>query len=196
MTGSRETHLVELVDTLGGPVGATTVDEAHRAPGRLHRAFSVFLRDPAGRVLLQQRAAVKTRFPLRWANTCCGHPLPGERPAAAAARRLVEELGVRDVELTEIGVYSYRAEDPATGRVEHEFDHVLVGDVPADPGLLIDPAEVADVRWVPVAELSAALEQESGSYAPWLAGVTATLVRHLVSAPSGADRTLGRPGGR
>src|SRR6202008_2383007 len=105
-------------DGQGAPVGSATVDEAHRAPGRLHRAFSVFLRDPAGgRVLRQQRAAVKPRFPLRWANSCCGHPLPGEEVAVAAGRRLIEELGVRDVPLIEVGVYTYRAEDPESGRV-------------------------------------------------------------------------------
>jgi isopentenyl-diphosphate delta-isomerase len=196
MSESREGHLVELVDTLGRPVGAATVDEAHRAPGRLHRAFSVFLRDPTGRVLLQQRAAVKTRFPLRWANTCCGHPLPAERPATAAARRLVEEVGVRGIALTEIGVYSYRADDPVTGRVEHEFDHVLVGEVPADPRLVIDPAEVAGVRWVPVAQLSAALAQDPESYAPWLPGVADVLMEHLASTPRAADDTREWSGGR
>ena len=75
----------------GRPIGSATVDEAHQAPGQLHRAFSVFLRDADGRVLLQQRAAAKTRFPLRWANTCCGHPAPGEesgsRPRGGWSRR-------------------------------------------------------------------------------------------------------------
>jgi len=179
VTASRETHLVELVDTDGAPAGAATVSDAHRAPGRLHRAFSVLLRDPSGRVLLQRRAAVKTRFPLRWANTCCGHPLPGETPTAAAARRLVEEIGVADVELTDIGVYSYYAEDPATGLVEYEYDHVLLGDVPADVRLLLDPDEVADVRWISVEELNAGMREDLRSYAPWLPGVTERLIRHL-----------------
>lgn len=71
---SREEHLVELVDDAGRARGQTTVAAAHQPPGRLHRAFSVLLVDPDGQVLLQRRAAVKTRFPLRWANSCCGHP--------------------------------------------------------------------------------------------------------------------------
>ena len=192
MTASRETHLVELVDTEGTPAGAVTVSDAHRAPGQLHRAFSVFLRDPSGRVLLQQRAAVKTRFPLRWANTCCGHPLPGETPAAAAGRRLVEELGVGDVELTEVGVYSYYAEDPTTGLVEYEYDHVLLGDVPAEARLLVDPAEVAEVRWTSVEELNAGLREDLRSYAPWLPGVTERLIRHLALPPA-ADPALTSP---
>lgn len=175
MTISRETHQVELVDEDGVPVGSATVDVAHRAPGRLHRAFSVFLRDAAGRVLLQQRAAVKTRFPLRWANTCCGHPLPGEEVAVAASRRLIEEIGVDGVELVEIGVYSYYADDPASGRVEYEYDHVLLGDLPAGHDPVPDPDEVAALRWVPVAELRAAIAADPRSYAPWLAGVVECL---------------------
>jgi isopentenyl-diphosphate delta-isomerase len=186
---SRESHIVELVDETGVPIGSTTVDEAHQAPGRLHRAFSVFLRDPTGRVLLQQRAAVKTRFPLRWANTCCGHPEPGEPVTLAGARRLVEEIGVGGAELTEVGVYAYYAEDPTSGRVEYEFDHVLVGDLPAGSQLLPDPDEVADTRWVSIGELQRAIAAEPRQYAPWLAGVTERLAEYLAPSagiPSGS----------
>jgi isopentenyl-diphosphate delta-isomerase len=191
MSDSRETHLVELVDRAGNAMGSATVDEAHRAPGRLHRAFSVFLLDPDGRVLLQQRATIKTRFPLRWANTCCGHPEPGESLSTAAARRLVEEIGVGGVALTEIGVYSYYAEDPATGRVEYEYDHVLVGDLPAGRNILPDPHEVAAVRWVTPDELRHGLDTDTRAYAPWLAGVTERLLAHLHS-----DDAPERSGGR
>lgn len=124
---TRENHLVELVDDAGRTRGETTVSAAHQPPGQLHRAFSVLLVDPDGRVLLQRRASVKTRFPLRWANSCCGHPAPGESLVEAANRRLREELGAGPVELTEVGVYAYYAEDPATSRVEFEYDHVLRG---------------------------------------------------------------------
>jgi isopentenyl-diphosphate delta-isomerase len=179
MTESREDHLVELVQADGTAIGTTTVSEAHQPPGQLHRAFSVFLMDPTGRVLLQQRAAIKTRFPLRWANTCCGHPLPAESLADAAARRLVEEVGVGGVALKEVGVYSYYAEDPATGRVEYEYDHVLVGELPADRKILPDPTEVAAVRWVTPEELREGLTSDARSYAPWLPGVTQRLLAHL-----------------
>jgi isopentenyl-diphosphate delta-isomerase len=185
---SRETHLVELVDAEGVGTGSATVQEAHEAPGQLHRAFSVFLRDADGRLLLQQRAATKTRFPLRWGNTCCGHPSPGEDVRIAAARRLVEEVGIGGVALTEVGVYSYYAEDPASGRVEYEYDHVLVGDMPSGRAIMPDPDEVAGVRWVPLAELRAALVDDPRSYAPWLSGVTERLAAALAgptSSPSG-----------
>ncbi len=166
LTG-RELELVELVDSSGTPVGATTVTAAHTAPGQLHRAFSVLLFDAHGRTLLQQRAAVKTRFPLRWANTCCGHPAPGASVVEAATRRLAEELGVTGVSLHDVGVYTYRATDEATARVEHEYDHVLVGHVADDLALAPDPAEVAAARWVP----AASLEPSGPDYAPWLSGV-------------------------
>ncbi|WBB61003.1 isopentenyl-diphosphate Delta-isomerase [Streptomyces sp. WMMC500] len=178
---TRESHLVELVDAGGTALGSLMVAEAHTAPGRLHRAYSVMLLDDQGRVLLQQRAAVKTRFALRWANACCGHPAPGQGVLAAAAERLVEEIGLREVALKEAGVYLYRAEDPRTGRVEHEYDHVVVGLVPADVPLDPDPAEVADVRWVPPEELRADLAAHPDHYAPWLGGV-------LAVATNAADR--------
>jgi isopentenyl-diphosphate delta-isomerase len=169
---SRENDLVELVDPDGQAIGESTVEDAHRAPGLLHRAFSVLLVDPSGRLLLQQRAAAKTRFPLRWANACCGHPGPGEPVGAAARRRLSEEVGLRAVPLTEIGVYVYRARDAQTGRVEHEYDHVLIGEITEDPPLILDPAEVAAVQWIPPRELHEDIDARPSHYAPWLAGVT------------------------
>ncbi|MDG4803798.1 isopentenyl-diphosphate Delta-isomerase [Micromonospora sp. WMMD980] len=168
---AREDHLVELVDDGGRAIGETTVATAHQPPGRLHRAFSVLLVDPAGRVLLQRRAAVKTRFPLRWANSCCGHPLPGQSLTEAANRRLAEELGLGPVDLTEVGVYLYYAEDPATGRVEFEYDHVLRAGVPADVAVRPDPDEVAELRWVDPGAVSADLDIDPRAYAPWLGGV-------------------------
>jgi isopentenyl-diphosphate delta-isomerase len=176
---AREAELVELVDDQGEFRGTATVLDAHEAPGMLHRAFSVFLRDSAGRVLIQQRAAVKTRFPLRWGNTCCGHPTPGEAVTVSAGRRLTEELGVEAVTLREVGVYVYFAEDPVTGRVEREYDHVLLGELPDGTEIRPDPAEVAQLRWVTVADLLADLGNTPMTYAPWLEGVTRRLAAHL-----------------
>lgn len=180
MTATRELDLVELVSAAGAPAGTATVADAHTAPGLLHRAFSVLLFDPEGRILLQQRAAAKTRFPLRWANACCGHPAPDEPTTQAAGRRLSEELGVKDLPLTEMGVYTYRAADPATDRVEHEYDHVLVGRAPGDLALAPDPAEVADTQWVPAPALLADLRTgEPQNYAPWLLGVLEVAITRL-----------------
>jgi isopentenyl-diphosphate Delta-isomerase len=167
----RESHLVELVDPAGRAIGTSTVDAAHRAPGRLHRAFSVIIVDEAGRLLLQQRAAVKTRFAMRWANACCGHPRPAEPVAVAAQRRLAEELGIVAVPLTEVGVYVYHAVDPATGRVEHEYDHVLFGRLGPARSLHPDPDEVATVTWMSPARLATELDGHPDRFAPWLGGV-------------------------
>ncbi|MFC0526179.1 isopentenyl-diphosphate Delta-isomerase [Phytohabitans kaempferiae] len=182
MSAGREAHLVELVDEEGRPVGEATVAAAHRSPGMLHRAFSVLLTAPGGRVLLQRRAAVKTRFPLRWGNACCGHPAPGQAVTEAATIRLGEELGLAPVPLTEIGVYVYRAQDPATGRVEVEYDHVLLGRIAADHSLRPDPAEVAELHWTPLGEALSGIDTRPDDYAPWLAGVLSKL--HLDSQGS------------
>jgi isopentenyl-diphosphate delta-isomerase len=192
----RESHLVELVDLDGRPAGAMTVHGAHQEPGALHRAFSVFLRDAEGRVLLQQRAAVKTRFPLRWGNTCCGHPAPGEAVATAAGRRLAEELSVRDVELTELGTFTYWAADPVTGRVEHEYDHVLLGELPEGVVPEPDPDEIAELRWVSVRSLQTGLVGAPESYAPWLAGVFEILLEHLADPERPSEESSEGPGGR
>lgn len=169
----REHLLVELVDDAGAAAGACSVAEAHAAPGRYHRAFSVLLCGPDGRVLLQQRAAVKTRFPSLWSNTCCGHPGPGQDVAAAAARRLTAELGLtpdQTTPLTEAGVLRYEAIDPGTGRAEREWDHVLVGTLsrgtPAP-----DETEVSGCAWADPGALRAEITAHPGRYTPWLAGV-------------------------
>ncbi|WP_203218289.1 isopentenyl-diphosphate Delta-isomerase [Nocardia brasiliensis] len=179
----REALLVELVDDAGHAVGTCSVALAHQAPGRLHRAFSVLLYDAQGRVLLQQRAAVKTRFPSQWANTCCGHPAPGEPVETGAAVRLAQELGLA-APLTEVGVYRYHAEDAATGRVEFEWDHVLVGKLTTGTPRP-DPAEVADYAWIHPEALRERMIAEPGSYTPWLAGVLATAERAITgTSPS------------
>jgi len=172
-TAGREHLLVELVDPAGMTTGSCTVAEAHTAPGRHHRAFSLLLYDSDGRVLLQRRAAVKTRFASRWSNTCCGHQAPGQDTVAAAAQRLAAELGLTPDQTTqpaEVGVYRYRAADPRTGHVEHEWDHVLAatiaGGTPAP-----DEAEVSGYRWVFPDALRTGIAADPGSYTPWLSGV-------------------------
>ncbi|WP_063047926.1 isopentenyl-diphosphate Delta-isomerase [Nocardia pseudovaccinii] len=166
----REALLVELVDEHGRAIGSRSVAEAHRPPGYLHRAFSVLLYDASGQILLQRRAAVKTRFPQCFSNTCCGHPAPGQDVVAAASIRLMEELNLTVTELTEAGIYRYRAADPCGDQVEHEWDHVLVGAISGD---LPDPnpAEVSECAWVDPAELLGRVSTAPESYTPWLRGV-------------------------
>ncbi|WP_245722177.1 isopentenyl-diphosphate Delta-isomerase [Nocardia crassostreae] len=185
----RETLLVELVDEQGHAAGSLSVAAAHTAPGRLHRAFSVLLFNPDGQVLLQQRAGVKTRFPLLWTNTCCGHPAPGQSVVDAAAIRLHEELGLA-ADLTEIGAFTYQASDPSTGRVEFEFDHVLIGHL-ADATPHPNPDEVETISWVHPETLPAEIDTAPDRYTPWLSGVLATITAHRSS--SATNGTNGSP---
>ena len=153
---------VVLVNEDGEPIGTMAKLAAHEAPGRLHLAFSVVLYRSDGLVLLQQRAGTKYHFPLIWANSCCSHPRPGEDVVASAERRVGEELGLA-CRLADVGTLTYRAVCPVSGLVEHEFDHVLVGVVEADPAP--DAAEVARVRWAGATEV---LEAPPADSAPWL----------------------------
>ncbi len=179
MTDVREALLVELVNEVGHSAGSTTVEAAHRAPGHLHRAFSVVIIDSADRMLLQQRAAIKTRFALRWANACCGHPAPGTVVVEAANVRLGEELGTGPLDLKELGVYEYYAEDEDSGRVEYEYDHVLLARVPeASLDLAPDPAEVAEVRWVAMDTLLEEMRDDPADFAPWLRGAVNLVINH------------------
>lgn len=164
---------VVLVSTDGEVLGSSEKRAAHEPPGHLHLAFSVFLFSPEGNVLIQQRAESKYHFPGVWANTCCSHPEPGEELVASAERRVREELGIR-ADLHEVGSFVYRAVDPVSGLVEHEFDHVLVGSI-SDMVLSPDPAEIEDWRFVDPASLTEA--GPADGYAPWFAEALAIAIR-------------------
>lgn len=160
-----EDELVVTVDEAGRPAGTMPKLAAHEGAGVLHRAFSVFLFDDDGRVLLQRRADDKHHFRGRWSNTCCSHPLPGESVTEAASRRLSEELGI-EAEAREVGSFTYRAQDPDSGLVEVEFDHVLVGRHQGE--IAPDPAEVGAVRWMDVDELRRTIATDPDAFTPWL----------------------------
>lgn len=162
MNKTRQEDLVILVDEKDNEVGMAGKAEAHRNGGRLHRAFSVLVFNPAGALLVQQRAAGKP-FSGLWANTCCSHPRPGESVEVAAHRRLKEEMGF-DCPLEEKTSFTYRA-DSGGGYVEHELDHVLTGRYDGRPE--VDPAEVADWRWAKPSELRREMAHDPDAFAPW-----------------------------
>lgn len=115
---------VILVDEQDRPTGRMEKIEAHRK-ALLHRAFSIFIFNEKGQMLLHKRAAGKYHSGGLWTNACCSHPQPGEETLAAAENRLVEEMGIR-VPLTKAFDFSYRAEFD-NGLTEYEFDHVFTG---------------------------------------------------------------------
>jgi isopentenyl-diphosphate Delta-isomerase len=160
---SQTTERVILVDERNREVGADEKLRAHRA-GALHRAFSVFVFDAGGRLLLQRRAREKYHSGGLWSNTACGHPRPGEATEAAARRRLREEMGF-ECELRRAFDFVYRAE-LGGGLVEHEYDEVFVGEFAGEPAP--DPSEVEAWRWVSMSELRRDLREEPARYTFWL----------------------------
>jgi isopentenyl-diphosphate delta-isomerase len=154
---------VILVDEHDRELGSSGKLRAH-LEGALHRAFSVFVFDAAGRLLLQKRARAKYHSGGLWSNTACGHPRPGELTAAAARRRLREEMGL-DCELREAFDFLYRVELGGE-LIEHEYDHVFVGRSEGTPAP--DPAEVEDWEWVTMGELRRGLREEPSRYSYWL----------------------------
>ncbi|MGV9641780.1 isopentenyl-diphosphate Delta-isomerase [Streptomyces sp. NPDC003514] len=150
--GDADAILLELVDENGVTIGTAEKLAAHQPPGQLHRAFSVFLFDERGRLLVQQRALGKYHSPGVWSNTCCGHPYPGEAPFAAAARRTFEELGVSPSLMAEAGTVRYNHPDPDSGLVEQEYNHLFVGLVQG--ALRPDPEEIGGTAFVTAAELA------------------------------------------
>ena len=151
------------------------VDERNRAIGRaekwavhhealLHRAFSIFLVDAAGRVLLQRRSRAKYHSGGLWANSCCGHPRPGEATLRAARRRLREELGAAS-RLRFAFCARYRTRLP-NGLTENELVYVYFGSAP--DSIEPNPAEVSEATWMELAELRADIRRRPRRYAYWL----------------------------
>jgi len=166
-TPPNQDPLVVLVDETNHEVGVSDKLAAHQPPALLHRAVSVLLHDDLGRILLQRRSPAKYHFAGLWANTACGHPMPGESVESAARRRLAAELRTSAGPLTPVGAFVYQAVDPVSGLMEHELDHVLVG--PVDGSVEPVPEEVAEVRWCSPAEVAARIEARPETVVPWLA---------------------------
>ena len=116
---------VILVDKNDHQIGTMGKLQAH-VEGKLHRAFSVFLFNNEGELILQQRALSKYHSGGLWTNTCCSHPSPNEDLKDAVNRRLEEELNLKNIETIEIGSVLYKAEF-GNGLTEHEYDYVFIG---------------------------------------------------------------------
>ncbi|MGW7352343.1 isopentenyl-diphosphate Delta-isomerase [Streptomyces sp. NPDC054784] len=181
---SAEPIMLELVDEEGRTIGTAEKLAAHVAPGRLHRAFSVFLFDEQGRLLLQRRALGKYHSPGVWSNTCCGHPYPGEPPFVAAARRVGEELGTAPTLLSEAGTVRYNHPDPASGLVEQEYNHLFAGFVRGE--LRPDAEEIAETVFVTPGELEK--RHADGPFSTWFMTVldaARPVIRELTGPAAG-----------
>ncbi|HEY4290062.1 MAG TPA: isopentenyl-diphosphate Delta-isomerase [Puia sp.] len=153
---------VILVNENDVPLGTMEKMEAHRK-ALLHRAFSVFIFNSKGEMLLQQRAPEKYHSAGLWTNACCSHPRPGEDTGEAARRRLCEELGF-SAPLEKIFDFTYRSEFD-NGLTEFEFDHVYIGQY--DGVIAPNPAEVSGYGYRSPEEIRVCLEQEPESFTSW-----------------------------
>jgi len=153
---------VIIVDENDNEVGVKEKMEAHRE-GRLHRAFSIFIFNSKGELLIQKRSRSKYHSGGLWSNTCCSHPKPGESIGDAAHRRLREEMGF-DCDLKEVFHFIYRA-NLNNELTEYELDHVFIGryDGEVNP----NPSEVEDWKWVNINDLKKDMEQNPNKYTVW-----------------------------
>lgn len=154
-----EVILVNERDEQCGTIGKM---EAH-TQALLHRAFSVFIFNSRGDMLLQQRAANKYHSAGLWTNACCSHPRPGEETLAAANRRLKEELGF-ETSLNKVFDFTYKTSF-SNGLTEYEFDHVFTGKYEG----LIEPdsLEVSNYTFKPMAEIQQNLQMSPQKYTAW-----------------------------
>ena len=153
-----------LVDKNDKELGSEEKIAAHQNGGKLHRAFSIFIFNSKGELLLQKRAKEKYHSALLWTNTCCSHPRFGESSIKACHRRLKEEIGF-DCDLKEKLSFVYKV-DFKDGISENEFDHVFVGKFNGAPAP--DKKEVADWKWIDVEELKKDIKENPKKYSYWL----------------------------
>lgn len=153
---------VILVDENDHPRGTMEKMEAHKK-GVLHRAFSVFIFNHKGEMLLQRRATDKYHSPGLLSNTCCSHPRPGEKTASAASRRLKEEMGM-EIPLEYKTAFTYRATFD-NGLTEHEFDHVYFGKTNNEP--IINKTEVDEYKWLSLEKIKEEIKKNPSEFTSW-----------------------------
>ncbi len=161
---SFDSERLILVDPDDREVGHASKADAHTGKGILHRAFSLFVFNSAGELLLQQRAPGKPLWPGYWANSCCSHPRVGEDMATATQRRLDEELGFACA-LDYVFKFQYHAEFGAAGS-ETELCWVYVGT--SDAKVRVNPTEIAAWRHVAPDALDREIADTPEAFTPWL----------------------------
>lgn len=155
-------EFVVLVSPEDQVLGLMEKQQAH-VNGLLHRAFSVFLFNSKGEMLLQKRASGKYHSPLKWTNAVCSHPKNGETYLEGAKRRVKEELGI-EAEILEKFSFIYKA-DVGNGLWEHELDHVFIGVFEDDFNLNKD--EVEEVRYISMQDLDREMIEHPEHFTEW-----------------------------
>lgn len=158
---------VILVDTQDNAIGSASKLLAHQQ-GLLHRAFSIFVfrQCTAGiEILLQQRAAHKYHSAGLWTNTCCSHPAPHETILDAAKKRLLEECGF-STPVEYAGSFTYYA-PVSNNYIEHELDHVLVGQYQSSADIAYNPQEIQQIKWLELQRLKVELQHKPNNFTPW-----------------------------
>jgi isopentenyl-diphosphate delta-isomerase len=151
-----------LVDEKDNEIGTGEKLNIHQ-DGKLHRAFSIFVFNSKGELLLQKRSKSKYHTASLWANTCCSHPRPNQDLEKEAKRKLMEEMEI-NCDLKEVFSFIYKA---SVGNLtEHEFDHLFIGKFDGNPKPNKD--EVEDWKWVDVNELEKDIDKTPEKYVPWL----------------------------
>ena len=153
---------VILVNENNEQIGLMPKMEAHEK-AVLHRAFSVFVFNEKGALMLQQRAAEKYHSPLLWTNTCCSHQRNGETNIEAGKRRLMEEMGFV-CELEEVTSFIYKAPFD-NGLTEHELDHIMIGYYNENPK--INKEEVESFKWMLLEDVKLDIENNPSIYTAW-----------------------------
>ena len=157
-----ENDKVILVNEFDDMVGIMDKMEVHKQ-GLLHRAFSIFIFNRKGEMLLQQRAFSKYHSGGLWTNACCSHPMPGEKTMDAAQRRLKEELGF-EIPVEKIFDFVYKAGFD-NGLTEHEFDHVFAGEY--EGKINANPEEVNEVCYKEIPEIKNTMQTHPQKYTAW-----------------------------
>lgn len=169
-----EEEQVILVDKDDNAIGVMPKLEAHKN-AVLHRAFSIFIFNDAGKLLVQQRALDKYHSPGLWTNTCCSHQREGETNVVAGLRRLNEEMGFK-CPLKELFWFIYKA-PVDNGLTEHELDHVLVGNYNQSP--YINFSEVAAFKWMSIEDLEKDIIDHPNYYTAWFKIIFREYLDHL-----------------
>ena len=165
---------VILVDINDVPLGTMPKMEAHEK-AILHRAFSVFILNKEGQLMLQQRALSKYHSPGLWTNTCCSHQRLGESNLEAGTRRLQEEMGIK-TPLEELFSFVYKAPFD-NGLTEHEFDHVILGYYDSEP--IINREEVANWKWMNLEEIITEIKTTPNNYTVWFKIIFDRFYNHI-----------------